>query len=157
MKRNLKMVALFVVLVFATGMAVSLIVRAQPTPNDGSGRYRSPFDLSYSPDGKWIAVSDRTAGALSIIDVAAGQAVRQVALDGEATGVVWSPSGQSVFVAEYRSGTACEINPATGAIVRRLPAGPRPMGLAVAPNRGLLLSANYATHTVTVSDIASGK
>jgi hypothetical protein len=38
--------------------------------------YRSPYDLAYSPNGKFLAVSDRSAGAAVLIDPAQKKVAR---------------------------------------------------------------------------------
>ncbi len=117
--------------------------------------YRSPFDLAYAPDGT-LAVSDRTAAAAGLIGPGDKRVVRDVALRGQPSGVVWSDDGRSVYVAECAAGSVAEIDRA-GKILRRLAVGPRPVGLALAPRRGWLLAANSATDTVSVVQLADGR
>ena len=119
--------------------------------------HHSPYDVAYSPDGKLLAVSDRTAGMLMLIDPARGKVVREVRLQGEPTGVLWSSDGKVVYAAEYDASSVAVVNPATGEVIRRLAVGPRPIGLAEAPQSDLLLVANNATHTVSVIDLKSGQ
>ena len=38
----------------------------------GRQPYRSPFDLAFAPEGGTLAVSDRTAGRLYLLDVSCG-------------------------------------------------------------------------------------
>lgn len=131
---------------------------AQPTEDSPQQHrvYNSPFDVAFSPDGRELAVSDRTAGALVVIDVRLGKVVREVRLRGEVTGVVWSPDSSSVYVAEYTSRSVAEIN-RSGKIVRRLQVGSGPVGLALAPKRGLLLVGNSSSDTVSLMDLATGR
>ena len=119
--------------------------------------YHSPFDLAFSPDGKTLAVSDRTAGLLAFIDVATGKVSHAIALNDEPTGVVWSADGAKVFVSEYAKNAVAEIDVAKEKIARRFDVGARPMGLALAPKRQLLLVANSATHNVSALALAEGK
>ena len=67
--------------------------------------YRSPFDLAFSPDGGTLAVSDRTAGRLYVLDAQAGKVAREIELRGQPTGVAWQAEGR-VVVSEYDAGTA---------------------------------------------------
>ena len=119
--------------------------------------YRSPLDVAYAPDGKTLAVSDHTAGALVLIDVETAQVRSEIALRGQPAGVAWGPDGKRLFVAECGAGSVAEVDPVAGKVTRRFGVGPRPVGVAVAPHRGLLLAANSATHTVSVLDLTSGK
>ena len=118
--------------------------------------YRSPYDVAFSPDGKYLAASDRTAGVLSLVDVSAGVIARHVALRGEPTGVVWSERDDHVYVAEFDAGSVAEVAAGSGRVVRRFKVGLRPLGLAIVPGKGLLLAANSATHTVSVLDMKTG-
>jgi DNA-binding beta-propeller fold protein YncE len=130
----------------------------------GPAPYRSPLDVRFSPNGQWLAVSDRTGMVLSILDAAGGGApagrggpVREVALNGKPAGVCWSADGSKVYVGEYNAGTVAEVDAAGGKVLRRLPAGLRPMGVALAPKSQLLVVANTVTHDVSIIDLASGK
>jgi len=119
--------------------------------------YRSPYDLAFSPDGKTLAVSDRIAGCLCLVDVAAKKVAREVALKGQPTGVAWAPDGKKVYVAERNAGTAAEVDAGSGKVARRLKVGRRPVGVALAPKKGLLLACNTVEDDVSVVDLASGK
>jgi len=122
-----------------------------------AGPPRSPLDLRYSPDGKWLAVSDKTGGVLVIVDVVAGKAVREVPVSGKPTGVAWAPDGTKVYVAEWNAGAVAEVEAASGKILRHLSTGLRPMGVAVAAKKGLLVVPNTVTHDVSVIELASGR
>jgi len=121
--------------------------------------YRSPFDLAFAPEGT-LALSDRTAGALGMIERASDRGndrvVREIKVGEQPGGVVWSVDGQFAYVAEGMAGTVAEIDRA-GRIVRRLKVGPRPVGVAVAPRRGWLLSADTAANAVSVVQLADGR
>lgn len=119
-------------------------------------RYRSPFDLAFSPDGIELAVSDATAGCLVVIAVPSGRVAREIPLRGRPLGVSWSRDGERIHVAECSAGTVAEVA-ASGEVLRRFRVGPRPVGLAEAPRRGLLLVADSGTHSVSLVDLESGK
>jgi YVTN family beta-propeller protein len=137
--------------------AVAVVAGAWSAEAAAKTTYRSPFDLKYSPDGKYLAVSDRTGGVVVIIDAATGKVSREVALKGEPTGVAWAPDGSKVYVAERNAGTVAEVNPAQGKVLRRFDVGLRPMGVALAAKRGLLVVGDTVTNDISVVDVASGK
>ena len=91
-------IALSVVVATGIGLVVFGQAAAPVKPSDWS-KYRSPFDVAFSPDGKMLAVSDRTARKLVLLD-AGGKVTKEVPLEGEATGLVWKCTGESVFVSE---------------------------------------------------------
>ena len=117
--------------------------------------YRSPYDLAYSPDGKLLAVSDRTARTAVLIDPAQKKVAREVKLNGRPMGVAWC--GDKLYVAEYDAGSVAEIAAESGKVLRRLPAGPKALGVAVAAQKNLLLVTDYGLHTVIAVDLATGK
>jgi DNA-binding beta-propeller fold protein YncE len=93
--------------------------------------YRSPFEAKYSPDGRWLAVSDRTAGKLVVIDPKRVIVAKEISLGGEPTGVTWKPDGRSVFVSESSAATVAEVDVSRGKITRRFQVGTGPMGARV--------------------------
>ncbi len=127
-----------------------------PLAAEPPARYRSPFDVAASPDGKAAYVSDRTAGVLYAVDLAERRVRKEVALRGQPTGIAVAPRGERVYVAEYDAGSVAEVDAARLDVVRRLPAGLRPMGLALASARGILLACNTVTDDVSVVDLGSG-
>jgi DNA-binding beta-propeller fold protein YncE len=118
--------------------------------------YRSPFDAKYSPDGTKVAVSDRTAGKLVLVDVARAKIAQEIVVAGEPTGVAWEPHGTRVFVSAHASGTVAEVDALNGRILRRIQVGPGPMGLAVAAKKKLLIVCNHFGDDVSIVDMDSG-
>ena len=78
-------------LLVAASLAAWLAVCGRPASGKAP-RYRSPFDVAYSPDGTLLAASDFTSRSLAVIDAASSKIKRQVKLDGKATGVAWRPT-----------------------------------------------------------------
>jgi cytochrome c peroxidase len=117
--------------------------------------YRSPFAVAYSDDSSLIAVSDRTAGELVVLDAAAGTPRPAVQLLGEPKGLAWSGPGQ-VMVAEYGAGTIAEVDATAGSVLRRLDVGPKPTDVAVNADRTRLLVPDFGLGDVRVLDVATG-
>jgi len=146
----------FVLLVTLTAVGVALVGPARAAEAKRP-IYRSPYDVAFSPDGKMLAVSDRTAARLCLLDVAAKKVAREVALKGEPTGVAWASDGKRVFVAERNAGTVAEVEAASGKVARRLPVGLRAVGVALAEKKGLLVACNTVHEDVSIVDLKSGK
>ncbi|MCX8038845.1 MAG: hypothetical protein N3D11_17705, partial [Candidatus Sumerlaeia bacterium] len=136
---------------------VMICLSAIPVKKHTAAAVRSPYDLAYSPDGKTLAVSDRTAGRVVLMEPTSGKVVREIPLEGEPTGLVWSSDGQSLYVSEHHAAAVVEIHCAKGNVARRLGVGARPIGLALAPKKGLLLAANWGIHSVSVVSLADGR
>jgi DNA-binding beta-propeller fold protein YncE len=136
---------------------VTSIATASAAPASGvAGSYRSPFDLAFAPDGMTLAVSDRTAGCLYVIDTGAARVDKTISLHGQPMALAWGREN-TVFVAEYDNGTVAEVDTGGGNIRRRLGVGPKPVGVAVAAKKNLLVATNYGLNTVSIIDLAGGK
>ena len=118
-------------------------------------KYRSAQDVAWSADGKFLAVSDRTGGAVAIMDEA-GKLLREAPLNGKPWAVAFG-AGNTCYVAEYDAGTVAEVDAASGKVLRRLAVGPKPAELAVAPKSKLLLVGEYGLKCVSIVDLATGK
>ncbi len=119
--------------------------------------YRSPLAVVVSPDGKTLYVSDKTAGCVAILDTAAGQKVREVAIAGEPHGLALSTDGKTLYVAQRKANSIAVVDTAQGAVTGEIPVGTWPVALALAENTQRLYCCNRGNHTVSVVDLAGGK
>ncbi len=117
--------------------------------------YRSPIDLAFSPDGAMLAVSDHTAGVVTLIGVAGANVLHECAVDDRPAGITWAPDGSHLYVAESRVGTIADIDADKGSVTRRFEAGLWLRGIAFAPNHNMLVAADYARDGVTVAKLGS--
>ncbi|OHB68423.1 MAG: hypothetical protein A2Y77_15225 [Planctomycetes bacterium RBG_13_62_9] len=125
------------------------------TPPRNESAYHSPFDVAFSPDGKMLAVSDRTAGALHVIDAQAGEVKKAIKLQGKPMAVAWEQDGK-VVVSEYDAGAVAEVNIADGQVTRRFRVGPKSVGVAIAPKKKLLVVCDHGLHIVSIVDLETG-
>jgi DNA-binding beta-propeller fold protein YncE len=139
-------------------LAAWCAITATPRCAAGESRpgYRSPSSVAFSPDGRLVAVSDATAGALVLLDAQSGDVAHEVSLEGRPAGVAWSAEGKTVFVAERLAGTVAEVR-REGKLLRRLRVGPWPTGLVLAPQRGWLLVSDAALDEVRAVELAGGR
>ena len=124
---------------------------------DTNNAYRSPSEVAYSPDGKWLAVSDRTAGKLALVDAAAGKMTQEVELGGAPAGLAWRAGGAAVFVANYAGWEVAEVSPGAGKVARRFPTVPYPQGLALAEKKDLLIVCGSGKSEIAFHDAKSGQ
>ncbi len=129
---------------------------AAPAAAAARPTYHSPYDVLFSPDGKTIAVSDRTAGAVALIDKASGK-VRASAPLTKPGGLAWSADSASVFAVDYQNACVAQISAADAKIARKMPVGFYPTGVAVANKKQVLLVANGPMNDVSLIDLTSGK
>lgn len=99
-----------------------------------------PLRLAIRPQGDVAVTSDLADGALTVIDLARAESIRQIAVSapGEAqerfqVTILWSDDGQRIYVAETGSDTIAEVDYASGTVLRRLPGGEGGDGLAILP------------------------
>ena len=122
-----------------------------------SATWRSPEDLAYSPDGKWLAVSDHTAGNVVIFNAGTSAEERTVELKEPLMGVAWGPKGERLYATTFKGRAIVEIDRASGKTLRRFEAGLYPRRQAVAPGKNLLLVTEWAENKLRVIDLKSGK
>jgi len=154
----MKPLGLGTALVVVVGLIGLLVVNlAASEPPRPQPKYKSPSDLAFSPDGKFLYATNRTANSLSVIDAQAGSAAGEIAVGDTPTGVVVSPDCKTVFVANTRSHSISFVEPALGKVVAEVKCGYEPMGLCIAPDGKTLYSANYISDDVSVIDVAGRK
>ena len=122
-------------------------------------RFRSPFDLAYSPSGDTLAITDREFGLVYLLRTSGPYLGEQhsVLLHGQPTGLVWTAPDR-LLVAEYGVGTLAEIDttPEKPRVLRRLRAGPMPYGVALAPASGLVVVSDFGRSEVRAIDLETG-
>jgi YVTN family beta-propeller protein len=146
-----------IAIVLSATLLISIAVYAseKATPHERS-TYRSPYDVAFSPDGRLLAVSDRTAHSLLVIEAYSGKVLHEAALSGSAGCIAWAADSSRIFVTEYERSSVAEVSIADKRISRRLPVGPYPIGVAVAAKRRLLLAGNTGASDVSVIDLSTG-
>ncbi len=127
------------------------------TADSAQGTYRSPIASAISPDGKTAYVSDRTAGNVTILDIAGNKKIAEVALHGKPQGVALSADGKSLYVAEHGAGSVAVIDTAKAAVASRFNVGRWPTSVAIAEKAKRLFVCNQDSHNLTVVDLAQGK
>lgn len=140
-----------------TPLLLSLSTAAPTNGATALSAYHSPLDLRLAPNGQLIAVSDRTASALHLIDPVNNKIARSAALSGKAGFVAWSVDSSKVYVAVYDKAVVAEVSAADGKVLREIPVGPYPNGVAVAAKSNTLLVSCMGLHNLHVIDLTSGK
>ena len=139
-----------------TAEASTLTAGPQPVGNSTLHPYRSPQDLVLSPDGRVIAVCDRTARVLQFVNADSGKIFGESALNGTPGQIAWSADGSRVFTPEYEGGCIAEVRAADAYVLRHIPAGPSPRAVALAHKRGLLLIGDVAPPQLLVRRLGAG-
>ena len=127
----------------------------RPSPPRQESAYRSPFDLAFAPDGRRLAVSDRTAGCLYVLDAQTGDISTTIRLRSRPSALAWE-SAERVVVSEYGDGSVAQVDVQKGRVLQRFDVGPKPVGVAVAAGKGLLVVCDFGLHTVSILDLKTG-
>lgn len=97
-----------------------------------------PLRIAIRPQGDYAVTSDLADGALTVIDLATGQAVRTIAVSSREEAeartqvtILWSPDGNRIYAAETTANTIAEIDFASGEVLRRLPGDGGGDGIAI--------------------------
>lgn len=94
--------------------------------------------IAVRPQGDYAVTSNLMDGSLTVIDLAAFEPVRTIAVSSPAefeertqVTVLWSPDGDRIYVAETMSNTIAEVDFASGEVLRRLPGEGGGDGIAI--------------------------
>ncbi len=120
-------------------------VQAQP--------YRSPINVTVSPDGKTVYASDRTGKNVSVLDVEKMAKRSEIALHGKPRGLVLSADGSKLYVAEHGAGTIAVIDTGSLKIISRIAVGKWPVAVAMANKMKRLYVGNQDRNSVSVIDL----
>ncbi|HEX3316145.1 MAG TPA: hypothetical protein VHR72_14705 [Gemmataceae bacterium] len=113
--------------------------------------------LDVSPDSKRVLAANADNDSVSVIDVAAGKTVREIAVGRKPEGVAWIGAGPLAAVTTYVGREVVIFDADDGKVVRRIPVAPEPYGI-VGDKAGKRL---WVTHeypgVVSEIDPAAGK
>jgi len=119
-----------------------------------SASYHSPCELAYSPDGRFLAVTDRTSATLHILDPISGKAKQRIVLDNPFMDVTWNTEG--LWGTDYAAGCLVRVDVEQGCIVQRIPTTPKPMGMAMDARTKTFLVCGYGRHEIAIMGLDRG-
>lgn len=145
-----------VLLVIVSVLSVLCFAPKSDADSDSSRPiYRSPIDVAFSPDGTLLAVADSTWGGVVVIDPQKRTTLREVALTGNPSHVIWN-GADKVLVSEGITGTVAEVNATNGTVIRRLKAVRRAAGLARTSDGKVLLVSDRGLNQVAFVELETG-
>ncbi|MGH2500366.1 MAG: beta-propeller fold lactonase family protein, partial [Candidatus Limnocylindria bacterium] len=120
-----------------------------------------PHNVSVSPDGKWVAVANRSSDQVSVIDPVALREVARVRVGRQPHGILWHPDSSLIYAANERDTGISRIEAGSWRALAPLAVGVPQHALAIRAER-----ANELYFTVTnsrevdhlrVYDLAAGR
>lgn len=123
--------------------------------NPGTNEFRSPVEVAYSPDGKWIASTDFTHGTVYFIDTEHQEIKKEVTGLDRPFDLVWL-SDHQVAVSEYGSHLISLIDTRKFLVTNSIPCVKYPMGIAKLNNEQIIVT-GFGKGEVGVVDTKLGR
>ena len=96
---------------------------------------KMPHNLAVSPDGRWVAVGNRMANSVSILDPYAMTEVARVAVGRQPHDLIWAPDAKTLFVGHERDTFIARIEAGTWRPLTPLMVGVPQHDLAISKER----------------------
>ena len=136
-----------------TVLLASLMIPWVSTANAGrtdDSFDRSPVDLAITPDGRWLITANETSNSVSLVNVASGQLVDEMACGNHPADVEITPDGKLFLISGSWSGDVTVLSLADDRLQKQgtIDVGHQPHGIAISPDTkayaGLVASAEVA-------------
>lgn len=114
-----------------------------------------PYQIGYSPDGRWLTINGLRINQVEIYDAATMKLVHRIPLRTMPSHLAYSPDSRMVYVSLQGTNSAAAIDIATGKVLWDHPVGPTPAG--VVWHDGKVLVACMGANFVSVVDPANGR
>jgi YVTN family beta-propeller protein len=119
-------------------------------------RYRSPFKLCVSGDGRRLYATASQADLLEVVDLEAQKLIAEIPVGSRPHGVALSPDGREAYVSNEGSDSVSVIDLESARVARTLPAGGGPAALAVSPDGRSLFVGDWLDDSLRVLDLPGG-
>lgn len=107
--------------------------------------------------GERAYVANIGSGTVSVIDVAAGKKLSDIAVGGKPEGIALTPDGKTLWVGDLSAPRVRAVDTATLKTVAELPVDPVAIRVAVSPDGKSVVTSNVGAGTLTVIDAAARK
>lgn len=118
---------------------------------------KDPNHFAFSPDGRFMYVSNEYSHQLSVIDLEERKLSRQIHTGRRPVDVSLAPGGKTLFVANYGEGRVTVYDTETFKELDRIQTGAGAHGMAMSVDGKSLFVSNRDASTVSVIDVASRK
>jgi YVTN family beta-propeller protein len=107
-------------------LAITLVFSSLVSPA-GAGTSNSLLDVS--PDGKSLLAANADNSSVTVVDTAAGKALREIKVGDKPEGVTWIGNGPLAAVTCYRDGKVVLFDAMSGKIIAKLAVAAEPYGI----------------------------
>jgi YVTN family beta-propeller protein len=119
--------------------------------------YRSPLQISLSPDGRYAYVVNHTADSIAVLDVVARKVIDEIPVGSRPAHAAVSPDGQSLYVTSLYGGRVEVLDLEDRRITRTFSTGHEPYGITISPDGERLYVANAVSNSVSIIDVRTGE
>ena len=120
-------------------------------------RYKTPLNLTATPDGKELYVTCEVAHTVIVVDVARRQKVAEIAVGRHPTDVAFTPDGQRAFVSNRLDDTVSVVDVILRREIATIPVGDEPHGVLTDRAGKVLYVLNTSSDSISVIDVATLK
>ena len=115
-----------------------------------------PHEFAFSSDSRFVFVTNRDAGTVSVIDAAEARKIADVATGGRPVSVAFSEMSRAAYVANEDQGGTVVVN-ARGAILARISVAPGTRQIRSAPGGQFLFGINPSKEHLFIIDASSNR
>jgi len=121
-----------------------------------NAKYYSPFNLTPSPDGKFLYVVAEEGNALLVVNTESNKVIKEIEVGVRPHTVVLSRDGQTAYVSNQWSDNVSVVDLERYVVSDTLITGGGPTGLVLSSDGNSLYSANSFSSDLSIIDLASG-
>jgi len=122
-----------------------------PTGQEGSHM------VAVAPDGRLAYVANIGSGSVSVLDLAAGTKLRDIAVGGRPEGLALARGGAELWVGDLSAPRLQVYDSATGAKLGEAAIDPVAIRVVTSPDGGTIATSNVAAGTISLVDVATRK
>lgn len=138
-----------------TGSLWIVCIGASVKPNRGKGHTRKPAAKPLATGLAFVTCTG--SNTIAVVDLASLRIVREIALDGVPSRIVYDRKRSRVYVALFAANVVAAYDVTTGRIVGAFKSGDGPGAMALSDDASRLYVANTIAGTVSAIDIDGGR
>jgi YVTN family beta-propeller protein len=119
--------------------------------------YKTPFNLTVSPDGRRLYVVCEASDSLAVVDTTTRTVVDEITVGNLPHGVCLSPNGGVAYVSNRGADTVSVIDLEAVAVVDTIVVGDEPHGVVTDVTGRVLFVANAGSADISVVDLEQGR
>ena len=108
--------------------------------------------VAVTPDGRRAFTANIGSGTVSVLDLAAGRKLRDIAVGGRPEGIALTPDGRELWVGDLEGARVQAYDAATFERLGEVATGPVPIRVLASPDGRWIVTSNFAGGSLSVID-----